>query len=126
MTLVATHALVGSPPLDDEVPIQASQHDLADLDPELSTGFDASGVDFGRSSRDLCLSRPSTRVILGRIDAVTVDGEARIPAQVVAATSSRHHAEAQLTVFELDLGATDAGRTVLTDRGHDVMLVRGE
>lgn len=49
-----------------------------------------------------------------------------VASKVGAAQGTTHHAQGQAVVGELDLGPADPRRAVLSQRGHGVVLVRGE
>src|SRR5713226_6716453 len=93
------------------------QHDLSDVDAEPLVR------DFDPKTRDLGVTGPRARIVVGRVNGVAVQRKAGIAAEVMGPPSAGHDAENQLPVVKRYLGTADSRRAVSAQRRHRVMLV---
>jgi len=111
VAFAANESGVGAPPLDHEVVrgrADMSQHHIGHVDSEPIRRLLCSRGELHRTSGELCLPAPCAGVSLRRIDALAVDRDTRIAAEILRAAGTRHHPQAELPVVEVDLGSADA------------------
>lgn len=111
--------------IDDEMALQIGEHHIGDIDLERFTwiGF---GIHFDGHPGNFRLPRPRPRDVIRGIDALAVDRQSRIAAQIPSSPGASHHPKAQLTFDELNFGSADTRRPVSAHSGHRVMLASGE
>ncbi len=72
------------------------------------------------------VAAPRAGICFRRVDALAVDRDSRIAAQIFRAARAGHHPQAELPFVEVDFGSGDARCSVVAERRHGVVLARTE